>query len=63
MPIPPELPDSAFRYSTIYTSEDFTVAITAPTIQQLAAAWRTIAQSTKLNPALVNEVVITPREE
>lgn len=49
----------AFRFACVYEHEDMTVALVAPTIQQLAAAWRKLADS-KFNPSEVNEVRIEP---
>lgn len=56
----PTINVGAFRFATIYQSEHITVVIAAPSIQQLAAAWRTIAQS-KLDPSKVDKIEILPQ--
>lgn len=55
----PTINAGSFKYATVYQSEHITVVIAAPSIQQLAAAWRTIAQS-KLDPSKVDKIEILP---
>ena len=49
----------AFTFATICENEDFTVILVAESMQQLAAAWRTLTES-KLNTAKVDKIEILP---
>lgn len=55
----PTINAESFRFASVYQSEHITVVIAAASIQQLAAAWRTIAQS-KLDPSKVDKIEILP---
>lgn len=55
----PTINADAFRFATVYQSEDLTVVLAAASMQQLAAAWRSLAQS-KLDPSKVDKIEILP---